>query len=195
MTFEIREEPGAALEEVARIPMSFEVRSVLDVVSVEDEFRLSERPVAAPYVKDYDAIPGEGPASWARRFDVLRWGLLGAHLGSERVGAAVVAFDTPGLDLLHGRRDVALLWDLRVSPHARRRGIGAALVAAAEAWARGRGCRALEVETQNVNTPACRLYTRRGFTLRSVDRNAYPDLPGEIQFLWRKTLTEGPARI
>jgi hypothetical protein len=30
--------------------------------------------VADPYVKDYDAIEGEGPSRWAKRFDVSTWG-------------------------------------------------------------------------------------------------------------------------
>lgn len=41
-------------------------------------------------------------------------GLLGAHLGDTRVGGAVLAFDTAGVDMLGGRTDLAVLWDLRV---------------------------------------------------------------------------------
>ena len=37
---------------------------------------LAERSVAVPYVKDYDAVPGEGPLTWARRFDLARWTLF-----------------------------------------------------------------------------------------------------------------------
>jgi GNAT superfamily N-acetyltransferase len=66
--------------------------------------------------------------------------------------------------------------------------VGAALFRAAESWARARGCRQLKVETQNVNVAACRFYSRQGCVLTSVDRLAYPGLPGEIQFLWYKDL-------
>ena len=84
---------------------------------------------------------------------------------------------------------MAVLWDIRVSPEARGRGVGSALFAAAEAWAKARGCRELKVETQNVNVPACRFYMRQGCVLGAVNRRAYPGLPAEIQLLWYKDLT------
>jgi GNAT superfamily N-acetyltransferase len=90
--------------------------------------------------------------------------------------------------MLEGRDDIALLWDIRVAPTARRRGVGAALFRAAEAWARARGAAWLKVETQNVNAPACRFYVRQGCTLGAVHRFAYPALPDEVQLLWYKRL-------
>jgi GNAT superfamily N-acetyltransferase len=90
--------------------------------------------------------------------------------------------------MLGGRADVALLWDIRVAPSSRGRGVGRALLGAAEAWAQSRDARWLEVETQNINAPACRFYERNGFVLRSVDPFAYPSLPTETQLLWYKRL-------
>lgn len=194
MDVEVREEPAASLPELARIPISFEVRSVFDVAGPCDGgFVLTERPLAAPWVKDYDEIEGEGPTRWAHRFDVSRWGFLSAWRDGRRVGAAVVAFGTPGVEMLEGRRELAVLWDLRVLPEARGRGVGAALFRAAEAWARARGCTELKIETQNVNVPACRFYARQGCVLRAVDRAAYPALPGEIQLLWYRDLEAAPV--
>jgi hypothetical protein len=66
--------------------------------------------------------------------------------------------------------------------------VGGRLFAAAEGWSLGRRCRWLEVETQNVNVPACRFYARQGCVLAAIDRFAYPDLPEEVQLVWRKTL-------
>lgn len=116
-------------------------------------------------------------------------GLFAAHDDGALVGAAAVAWGTPGLDLLEGRRDLAVLWDLRVAPEARGRGVGTALFRAAEAWAAARGCRHLKVETQSVNVPACRFYARAGCVLGAVHRFAYPGLPDEAQLLWYKALT------
>jgi GNAT superfamily N-acetyltransferase len=186
-------DPAAALREYASIPIAFEVRSVLDVAEQDEGsagFLLTERRLDAPYVKDYDAIPGEHPAGWAERFDVSRWGVIAAWVAGRRVGGAVVAFRTPGLEMLEGRDDLAVLWDIRVAPQARGQGVGSALFRAVEAWARQRGCRQLKVETQNVNVAACRFYARQGFVLTSVHRDAYPGLPGEIQLLWYKSLSE-----
>ena len=107
------------------------------------------------------------------------------------MGAAVVAFDTPGMAILEGRDDLAVLWNLRVAPRLRGQGLGAALFRAAERWAVRHGCRELEVETQNVNVAACRFYARQGCSLGSIRLFAYRDFPGEAQLLWYKDLLPG----
>ncbi|MGH9942959.1 MAG: GNAT family N-acetyltransferase [Pyrinomonadaceae bacterium] len=106
----------------------------------------------------------------------------------RRVGGAVVAFRTPGLDMLEGHIDLAVLWDIRLSPEARGQRVGSALFRVAEAWARARGCQQLKVETQNINVPACRFYARQGCVLMAVSRSAYPGLLSEIQLMWYKAL-------
>ena len=192
---EIEELSPGFLAEYGRIGAAFEVRSVLAVVAAEGGLRglaLEERPVATPWVKDYDALPGNRPSDWRQRFDVARWGVLVARRGGHLVGGATLAFDTPGLTLLEGRSDLAVLWDLRVDADARGEGVGSALFAAAEDWARVRGCGRLKVETQNINVPACRFYARRGCVLGAIHRFAYPDLPDEAQLLWYREL--GAAR-
>lgn len=186
---EISEEPVADLGEYARIPISFLVSRVHDVSAGGGRgFVLAERAVESPWVKDYDAIAGEGPLTWPGRFDLSHWGVFAAWLSGRRVGGAAVAFRSPGLEILEGRDDLAVLWDIRVSPDARGRGVGSGLVLAAESWARARGCRQLKVETQNINIAACRFYEGRGFALRAVDPRAYPAFPEETQLLWYKDL-------
>src|SRR5207244_10038066 len=73
MTIELAEEPITALTEYARIPIVFTVDRVLDVTARLDGprggFVFSERCLAVPYEKDYDAFYGEGPLQWHRRFD------------------------------------------------------------------------------------------------------------------------------
>ena len=191
MTIEVREEPiAAALAEYAGVPIAFTVRVVLDVVVRESGLGgllLVPRDVDEPYEKDYDALDG-GPAGWPARFDLSRWTLFAARREGRMVGGAVVAWDTPGVEMLEGRRDLAALWDIRVAPDARSRGVGAALFRAAEAWAADRGCRRLKIETQNVNVPACRFYARQGCVLGAIHRFAYPDLPDEAKLLWYRDL-------
>lgn len=192
MTVTIREESPSALATYAAVPIAFTVRDRLVVASSGlDGIHLRSEPVRAAYVKDYDADPAHHPAAWAARFDVSRWGVLAAHAGAERVGGAVVAWATPGVDLLDGREDLAALWDLRVAPAHRGRGVGGTLFRAAEAWARTRGARWLKVETQSINVPACRFYARQGCVLGAVHRFAYPSLPEETQLLWYKPLGDG----
>ena len=193
MTIDIAEEPMTALPEYARIPIVFTVDRVLDVTNRVDGtggFVLSERRLEVPYEKDYDAIAGEGPLQWARHYDLSNWALFTARFATERVGGAAVAFNTPGLTMLEGRLDLAVLWDIRVSPDARRQGVGSALFERAEAWAQLHGCRQLKIETQNTNVRACRFYERQGCQLRAIHRAVYPELPEEIQLLWFKELQD-----
>jgi GNAT superfamily N-acetyltransferase len=109
-------------------------------------------------------------------------------MDGKQIGGAAVASDTPGIDLLEGRRDLAVLWDIRVDPSVRGRGVGLALFSAAAAWARSRGCRQLKVETQNVNVAACRLYAREGCMLGAAHEQVYPAFPHETQLLWYRNL-------
>ena len=192
----------ATIESYADLPIAFEVACVFEVTSggagagIGGPFALVERTLGTPYVKDYDAVAGDAPTAWAGRFDLSRWRSFFARMEGRPVGAAAVAFDTPEVEMLEGRRDLALLWDIRVAPAARGRGVGAALVRAAERWALSKGCREWKVETQNINVPACRFYERMGCPLRTVNYGAYPDLPHEIQLLWYKDLpfAEGASR-
>jgi GNAT superfamily N-acetyltransferase len=189
MTIDVAQAPMTALAEYALLPIAFPVDQVLDVTArAEGGFALSARRLEVPYVKDYDAVDGEGPLHWSRRFDVSNWTLFTARVAGSRVGGATVAFDTPGLTMLEGRRDLSVLWDIRVAPNARGKGIGSALFEQVEAWARARSCRQLKVETQNINVPACGFYARHGCELRAVHHAAYPELPEEIQLLWYKDL-------
>ena len=189
MRVDVAEKPMTALAEYALLPVAFPVDQVLDVTArAEGGFALSARRLEVPYVKDYDAVDGEGPLHWSRRFDVSNWTLFTARVSGSRVGGATVAFDTPGLTMLEGRRDLSVLWDIRVASNARGKGIGSALFEQVEAWARARSCRQLKVETQNINVPACGFYARHGCELRAVHHAAYPELPEEIQLLWYKDL-------
>jgi GNAT superfamily N-acetyltransferase len=185
----------AALEEHAAIPMSFVVDRILEVRLIGaglGGMSLTEAVVPNPYVKDYDADEDGAPARWPERFDMSNWAIIRARRDGESVGGAVVAFDTPGLTMLGGRRDVAVLWDIRVSPGERGGGVGSALFRACAGWAGARGCGWLKVETQNVNVAACRFYRKMGCTLGAIDRFAYAGLPDEVRLLWWLALPPDP---
>lgn len=189
MTIDVAEEPMTAVAEYGLLPIAFRVDRVLDVTARADGgFALSPRRLEIPYVKDYDAIDGEGPLRWTRRFDISNWTLFTARVAGRRVGGATVAFNTPGLTMLEGRRDLSVLWDIRVAADARGKGIGSALFERVEGWAQTQGCRQLKIETQNINARACGFYARHGCQLRAVHHAAYPELPEETQLLWYKDL-------
>ncbi|HKL88081.1 MAG TPA: GNAT family N-acetyltransferase [Salinibacter sp.] len=170
------------------ISIAFLVESVLRPDPEGADLDLVECTVSEPWWKDYDVEPGADPAAWLQRFDTSTWSIISAWRGHERLGGVVILADDPAIDMLEGRADLGLIWDLRVQPSARGQGIGRRLIDAAEGWATSRGCSTLKVETQNINVPACRFYEQQGFVLRSVRAHAYPELPHELQLLWYKQI-------
>ena len=184
---DLRTISSAELEEYASVPINFTVRSRLRL-KLNDfglgGISLVEETVAAPYLKDYDNI--EKPTDWPLLFDTSRWLFTVAFADGLAVGAVTVAWDTPGVHLLRGQRNLACVWDIRVHPDWRGRGIGTALFQRAADWSQGKGCRLLQIETQNINVPACRFYQHQGCTLGTIDRYGYLGTPveDEVLLLW-----------
>ena len=185
MEIEIKEETVKVLKDYSQIPIAFRVETKFRIDSVNNGlggFLLSEEKVEPSYTKDYDIE--EEPTSWLKRWDISHWGVLSAYSGEKRVGGAVIAYDTEGVWMLEGRRDLAVLWDIRVHPDFRRSGIGSKLFQSAIEWARARGCRRFKAETQNINVPACRFYAKQGCKLGAINRYAYEQCPDEVELVW-----------
>ena len=184
-SYHIIEEPLSRLDEYGEVPIRFEVLSIFEVRGNDpDSALLVEKPVAVPWVKDYDTLQHGGPMGWTKRWDVSNWGMLAAYRGERRIGGTVLAYNTDGVYKLEGRDDLVFMWDLRVCSDERGRGVGRQLFEAAVDWARERQCLELKVETQNINVPACRFYQRQGCHLSSIDRDAYRAFPEEIELIW-----------
>ncbi len=184
---------AAALAAYAAVPIAFTVHDRLELTDDAGTLTglpLVVRPVRTPFVKDYDGDVASHPVNWAHRFDIGRWAFLVARVDGHRAGGAAVIPPGASDALVDGAGAVALLWDLRVAPDARGRGVGTALFEAACAWARAQGAQRLEVETQSINVPACRFYAARRCTLGGVHRFVYPALPDEIQLLWYRELCD-----
>src|SRR4030095_5427330 len=192
MEFEICEESVSTISEHCNVSIAFEYDRILELTMVDNGlggFLLDARHLPVPQVKDYDAVASERPSSWADQFDLSSWGFLVARSHGERIGGAVIAFDSEGVQMLERRRDLAVLWDIRVAPTFRGQGVGASLFQAAEQWSVERKCSQLKIETQNTNYAACRFYMRQGCELGVINRLAYPDVPNEVQLLWYKDLS------
>ncbi len=189
---EIREEPPtlATLLEYGNVSIAFLVESRYRIESIRNGlsgWSLTEEPADHPYIKDYDERDGERPRDWAWRFDISNWGILTAFEGPKRIGGATIAFNAPKLAMLD-RPNLAVLWDIRVQPDYRRKGVGSLLFPRVVAWASARQCTILKIETQNINVPACKYYARMGCQLRAIHPDAYPDFPDETQLLWYRRL-------
>ena len=107
--------------------------------------------------------------------------------GDVPVGAMTVAGRTEGLNMLSGRTDACVLWDIRVADAYKRKGIGQELFDMGIRGAKKERYHQMIIECQNNNVPACRFYQKQGAVLSKVDMYAYyldPEVKDEIQFVW-----------
>ena len=188
----IKEESMAALGEYAKISIAFTVASRYVAVPVGvagQGWELIEEPIDPPWIKDYDG--GEPPTRWLR-WDATNWRLISAFSDGNRVGGAIVVHDSSELHFLEGRKDLAALWDLRVSPAWRRQGVGTRLFEHVLGYAKSVGCAELKIETQDVNVKACDFYAKQGCRLVNVIPDAYPGWPEEVEFNWMLKLESDP---
>ena len=148
-------------------------------------FLFAEIPVE-PFVKDFNAEEDGSALTW-ERFDLSKWAFFMAFDDDKPVGGAAVATRTKELNMLQGREDIALLWDIRVDEPYKRRNVGQTLFDMAIAWSRTQSMKQLKIECQNDNIPAVRFYHKQGAALCAVDEYAYADAPltpYEIQLIW-----------
>ena len=186
MTIRYVRQSTDVLSEYGDVSIAFTVNSKFNVEAIErglEGWQLTETLVEPTCTKDYDEDNHERTTRWLR-WDPSNWRVISAFNGDERVGGAVVAWKTPRVRFLKVRDDIAALWDIRVQPGWRGRGIGSQMFEEAVAYARTRGCRWLKIETQNINVPACKFYASQGCELRTIAPNAYPEYPEEVEFHW-----------
>jgi ribosomal protein S18 acetylase RimI-like enzyme len=81
------------------------------------------------------------------------------------------------IDLERGAAGGALLWALRVHASVQGRGIGTALLDAAEAWLVAHGFQSVSIGVEKPNTQALRLYCRRGFRIGGTVVERYSFTP------------------
>ena len=193
MGVDIRQIGVDGLKQYSEISIEFTVESVLRVEEIDGGLGgllLKDEGLEEQYVKDYDMLAQEErPTRWPERFDVSNWAFFMAFDGERPVGGAVVAYRSPKMNMLEGRSDLAVLWDLRVHPGRRREGIGTKLFQHAAEWARQRNCTQFKIETQNNNVGACKFYARQGRHLGGIVRHAYPEpVAHETMLLWHLNL-------
>lgn len=101
------------------------------------------------------------------------------HLASTTACVLVVADrrNLLGCALLFFRRGAhsARLYSIAIAHAARGRGLGAALLQAAEHEAHARGCAALRLEVRTDNKPATTLYEKRGYQRQAREPGFYED--------------------
>lgn len=138
-----------------------------------------------PYVKDLSKY--ERAVEYEKEFDITNWRFFMAFDGDVPVGAMTVAGKTEGLNMLSGRNDACVLWDIRVADKYKHRGIGEKLLNMGITEAKRDGYCQMIIECQNNNVAACKFYKKHGAVLCKIDMYAYyfdSDIKDEIQFVW-----------
>jgi GNAT superfamily N-acetyltransferase len=186
----VEEIPTAeTLAAYGQVSIAFRVESQFRVELLDGGLggvRLVEEPVHSPYAKDYDTDVGPGdepPLRWLRWISP-RSSLFVAYEGERRLGGACVFSHVEEMEFLRHRLDTAALWDIRVAPDARGRGVGTALFRAAVDWCKRSGYQRLKIETQNINVAACRFYAEQGCYLGGIEIHAYEAYPNEVELIW-----------
>ena len=170
-----------------KVAMNVDVHSEYKVERVNNGlggFLLEEIQVK-PYVKELSKY--ERATEYEKEFDITNWRFYMAFDDEIPVGAMTVAGETKGLNMLYGRNDACVLWDIRVADAYKHNGIGQKLLDMGITGAKNDGYCQMIIECQNNNVPACRFYQKQGAMLSKIDMYAYyseEECRNEIQFVW-----------
>ena len=170
-----------------QVTQNVEVRSIYQIKRIDSGlggFQFEEVPVE-PYIKDLAVY--ERATDYEKLFDISTWRFYMAFDGSKPVGAATVGGYTENCNMLAGRKDLCVLWDIRVLDGYKHQGIGQKLFDMAVAGGKEDGYKQMVIECQNTNVTACNFYKKQGAILGKVDMYAYYEesgLENEAQFLW-----------
>lgn len=177
------------LQQYDMVPMRVHVSSYYRVDKIErglGGFHLIETPIQ-PYVKDFCVDEDESVTRWGRQWDISNWTFFMAFDEEQPVGGATVVSHTEGINMLSGRDDLAVLWDIRVDDEYKNQGVGQVLFDMAANWAREQGLAQIKIECQNNNVPAIRFYHKQGAVLSAIDEYAYyneQEYRNEVQLIW-----------
>lgn len=188
MDFSIRDARDL-LDDYRKIPM-------LKVVNSIYELREIDRGLGGIQFKEMqvdeivlDMSWDADPMDWLRTFNTENWGFYIIYAEDIPVAGATIAFNTPEVHMLANRKDLAVLWDLRVAPDYQQMGLGAMLFQLAVSWAMERNCTQLKIETQNNNVRACKFYASQGCVLGELNKFAYyGEEDDEVMLIWYKDL-------
>lgn len=175
------------IDRLVEIRPGFIAHTVIKVIPHGTEpfmgWTLREEPLDAPFNKGhaYDFDPIE------RQNIYERYGQPDSTLlevvEDAQTGRLVGVLD---VEEEHWRR-TAWVWNLMLDVDARGKGIGRQLVDHTITWAKQHRLRAILLETQSNNTPACHFYARMGFKLIGVNTLFYTnhDLEkNEVALFW-----------
>lgn len=169
----IRSMTASDVARLSEIDPNFESAVYLDVVKDVDGFnvtwRLIERPFDTPFVcTDYDFDEKERQEI-ARRLKTGDGLWLVAEVEQAGGGRLVGMVDVQR----EAWREAGFVWNVVIDRAYRGKGLGWELLQRVVKWGRREGLRAIILETQTNNWPACRFYRQFGFQLTGIDDHYY----------------------
>ena len=171
------------LEEYGNIPFYYDTTEKYELIKMNNgldgiKMKLIKVPL---FHKDF----GARTSHWIELFDLKNWKFFAAYdEDNKMIAGCTIATRTDNCDMLEKRKDLAVLWDIRVSNEYKHQGIGQRLFDMAKKYAKNNGFKQLKVECQNTNPAAIKFYHKQGMVLHSINEYAYPDCPNEAQLLW-----------
>ncbi len=177
------------LYDYSQIPMLVNVSSIYELDKINHGLGgiLLKETKVNPYVKDLGKE--EDPLSWTKDFDTKNWAFFIVYDKSVTIAGATLVYQTKEVKMLDNRDDLCVLWDIRVHPQYKKKGIGKALFRTCVEWAKSRECCQIKIESQNNNVPACQFYVQNGCELGEINEYAYyGEYDDEVRLIWYKNL-------
>lgn len=169
------------------IPMLVHIKSQYQIEKINNGlggFLLKEIPVDE-YTKSFNEY--EIASDYEKQWDISNWAIFMAFDDDKSIAGATVVTRTKDIDMLSGRDDLAVLWNIRVADEYKHQGIGQQLFNMASLWSKEHNMRQMKIECQNNNIPACKFYHKQGAVLCEINEYAYYNdskISDEVQFIW-----------
>ncbi|OPZ79459.1 MAG: TDP-fucosamine acetyltransferase [Alphaproteobacteria bacterium ADurb.Bin438] len=172
------------LDKYDAVEMNFMVKSLYRLKNKGLQgFELKEEKIDTPYIKDYRKY--NNAVDYDKKFDITNWRFFMAFDDLKPVGGATLVMKTKGVYMLDFKENLGALWDIRINNDYKNQGIGSKLFDMVKNCAKSNGLKELKIETQNVNVPACKFYSKQGAKLKGIREQVYQkEEQEEIQFLF-----------
>lgn len=169
------------------IPMITKIKSKFELIKQDNGIKgiLIQEVEVDQVIKDHSE--NQNPEDWCKEFDISNWVFLIVFDHNHPIGGATIVSKTPNVNMLEGRDDLAVLWDIRIDPLYQRTGIGSQLFDEVVKWCKEHNLKQLKIESQNNNVPACKFYAKKGCELGQINEYAYyhdEDARDEVMLVW-----------
>lgn len=169
------------------VSMNVEMNSIYKISRIDNGLggMVFEEIPCKRVIKDLSVF--EHATDYEKMFDITNWRFYMAFDGDKPVGAMTIAGRTEGMNMLGGRTDACVLWDIRVSDEYKHQGIGKNLLKMGITNAGNDGYSQMIIECQSNNVTACKFYAGMGAKLSKIDMYAYymePDVKDDVMLVW-----------